>query len=184
MIGRADADVLMQAHLYAQAEQDLATLAQAYPDDPDVLYDYAMSAERNHHYDVMENELRRLIAIDPTNPQAYNALGYSLADRDERLSEAQTLIEKASQLAPTDPYIMDSLGWVKYRSGDKEDAVKLLQHAYQIQPNAEIGAHLGEVLWSMGKQDEALQAWRAAHKLEPDNKTLVQTLKRLGVNNL
>jgi Flp pilus assembly protein TadD len=132
----------------------------------------------------METQLRQLIRTQPDNPQAYNALGYSLADRNQRLQEADKLIEKASSLAPNDAFIMDSLGWVKYRMGDNADAAKLLRKAYNLQPNAEIGAHLGEVLWKSGEQDQAKAAWRDAQKLEPDNDTLVKTLKRFQVNDL
>ena len=96
--------------------------------------------------------------------------------------EAEKLIEKASTLAPNDAFIMDSLGWVKYRRGETNDAARLLRKAYELQPNAEIGAHLGEVLWKSGDQAKAKAAWREARKLEPDNDTLVKTLKRLQVN--
>ena len=98
----------------------------------------------------MEAQLRKLIQTQPDNPQAYNALGYSLADRNQRLQEADKLVEKASSLAPNDAFIMDSVGWVKYRMGDTSDALKFLRKAYDLQPNAEIGAHLGEVLWKTG----------------------------------
>ena len=130
----------------------------------------------------MESKLRQLIKDQPDNPQAYNALGYSLADRNQHLDEAEKLIEKASSLAPNDAFIMDSLGWVKYRRGDTNDAARLLRKAYDLQPNAEIGAHLGEVLWKSGDQAKAKAAWRDARKLEPDNDTLVKTLKRFQVN--
>jgi Flp pilus assembly protein TadD len=101
-----------------------------------------------------------------------------------RLQEADKLIQKASSLAPDDAFIMDSVGWVKYRLGDTTDALKLLRKAYDLQPNAEIGAHLGEVLWKTGAQDQARDAWREARKLEPDNDTLLKTLKRFQVNDL
>lgn len=143
-----------------------------------------MSAEKNGHYDVMETQLRKLIQTQPNNPQAYNALGYSLADRNLRLQEADKLVEKASSLAPDDAFIMDSVGWVKYRLGDTADAVKVLRRAYDLQPNAEIGAHLGEVLWKNGDQSGAREAWREARKLEPDNDTLLKTLRRFQVNDL
>ncbi|MGI4858929.1 MAG: tetratricopeptide repeat protein [Janthinobacterium lividum] len=181
-LGRAEAAVLMQAGRYPQAEQKLGALLELVPDNPDVLYDYAMAAERNGHYDLMENELRRLIVIDPNNAQAYNALGYSLADRNQHLDEADKLVQKALALSPGDAYIMDSAGWVKYRMGDKDAAVDLLRRAYQAQPNAEIGAHLGTVLWSQGKQDEARQALHAAQQLDPTDETLIHTLDQLKLN--
>jgi tetratricopeptide (TPR) repeat protein len=183
-IARTDAAILFDAKRYPEAEARLAQATADFPDDPDLTYDYAMAAEKNGHYDIMEAQLRKLIAADPDNAQAYNALGYSLADRGLRLHEADKLVEKASALAPNDAYIMDSVGWVKYRLGDDADAIKLLRKAFTLQPNAEIGAHLGEVLWRSGDQAQAMQAWREAHKLEPDNDTLLKTLKRFQINDL
>ncbi|RFU47089.1 tetratricopeptide repeat protein [Paraburkholderia sp. DHOC27] len=184
LIARTDAAILFDAKRYPEAEARLAQATADFPEDPDLTYDYAMAAEKNDHYDVMEAQLRKLIETQPDNPQAYNALGYSLADRGLRLQEADKLVEKASSLAPTDAFIMDSVGWVKYRMGDTTDAIKLLRKAYDLQPNAEIGAHLGEVLWKTGDQDQARAAWREARKLEPDNDTLLKTLKRFQVNDL
>ncbi|WP_321806850.1 tetratricopeptide repeat protein [Burkholderia sp. BCC1993] len=184
VVARTDASILFTAKRYPEAEARLAQAVQDFPDDPDLRYDYAMAAEKTGHYAAMEKQLRELIRTQPDNPQAYNALGYSLADRNQRLPEASKLIDKALSLAPNDAYIMDSLGWVKYRMGDAAGAAKVLRRAYELQPNAEIGAHLGEVLWKSGAQDDARTAWRAAQKLEPDNDTLVQTLKRLQINGL
>jgi predicted Zn-dependent protease len=184
LISRTDAAILFDAKRYPEAETRLQQATAQFPDDPDLTYDYAMSAEKTGHYDVMEAQLRKLIQTQPDNPQAYNALGYSLADRNQRLAEADKLVEKASSLAPNDAFIMDSAGWVKYRMGDTSDAIKLLRKAYDMQPNAEIGAHLGEVLWKTGNQDQARAAFRDARKLEPDNDTLVRTLQRLQVNDL
>lgn len=182
LIARTDAAMLFDAKRYQEAEARLAKAVSDFPDDPDLAYDYAMAAEKTGHFEVMETQLRKLIKTQPDNPQAYNALGYSLADRNLRLQEADKLVEKASALAPDDAFIMDSVAWVKYRLGDNADAIKLLRKAYSMQPNAEIGAHLGEVLWKNGDQDGALAAWREAHKLEPDNDTLQKTLKRFQVN--
>ncbi|SEA08276.1 tetratricopeptide repeat protein [Paraburkholderia sartisoli] len=184
LIARTDAAILFDAKRYPEAESRLAQASSEFPDDPDVSYDYAMAAEKTGHYDVMETQLRKLMQTQPDNPQAYNALGYSLADRNQRLQEADKLIEKAASLAPDDAFIMDSVGWVKYRLGDTSDAIKMLRKAYDLQPNAEIGAHLGEVLWKNGNQDQARDAWRQARKLEPDNDTLVKTLQRFQVNDL
>ena len=182
LIARTDAAILFDAKRYQDAEARLKEASDAFPEDPDIQYDYAMAAEKNHHYDQMEQVLRKLMHTQPDNPQAYNALGYSLADRNQRLDEANKLIEKASSLAPNDAFIMDSLGWVKYRLGQTTDAAKVLKRAYDLQPNAEIGAHLGEVLWKSGDQKQALDAWRKARRLEPDNDTLVKTLERFQVN--
>ncbi len=182
VIARTDASLLFTAKRYREAADRLAQAVDAFPDDPDLRYDYAMACEKIGQYTTMEQQLRVLMRMQPDNPQAYNALGYSLADRNERLPEANQLIEKAVALAPKDAFIMDSLGWVKYRMGDTAAAEKILSTAYTLQPNAEIGAHLGEVLWKSGQQDKARDAWRDAQKLEPDNDTLVNTLKRFQVN--
>lgn len=179
---RTDAAILFDAKRYPEAQARLQEANEAFPNDPEIQYDYAMAAEKNRHYELMESVLRKVMQEQPDNPQAYNALGYSLADRNQRLDEADKLIEKAAALAPNDAFIMDSLGWVKYRKGNTADATKLLQRAYEIQPNAEIGAHLGEVLWKSGDQKQALDAWRRARSLEPDNQTLVKTLERFQVN--
>jgi tetratricopeptide (TPR) repeat protein len=184
LIARTDAAILFDAKRYSEAETRLAQATSDFPEDPDLTYDYAMAAEKNGHFDVMETQLRKLMRTQPDNAQAYNALGYSLADRNQRLQEADKLVEKALSLAPNDAFIMDSVGWVKYRLGDTTDAINLLRRAYDLQPNAEIGAHLGEVLWKSGDQDQARAAWRDARKLEPDNDTLVKTLKRFQVNDL
>jgi tetratricopeptide (TPR) repeat protein len=183
ILARTDAGLLFEAQRYPEAEAALAKAVSDFPDDPDLIYDYAMAAEKNGHYDTMEAQLRTLIRLQPDNPQAYNALGYSLVDRGQRIDEAEKLIEKAVSLAPNDAFIMDSLGWAKYRQGNDLEAASILKKAYDLQPNAEIGAHLGEVQWKSGQQDQARNTWREAKKLEPGNDTLVKTLKRFQVND-
>ncbi|QHE90834.1 tetratricopeptide repeat protein [Pandoraea fibrosis] len=178
---RAESDLLVKAKRYDDAEKLLAVEVKNNPDDPDLLYQYGMVAELNKHYDVMEKAMRRVMTSQPDNAQAYNALGYSLTERNIRLPEALKLLQKASSLAPEDPYIMDSLAWVKYRLGDKQQALDLLRRAYGIQAQAEIGAHLGEVLWESGQQDEARKTWREALKLDGDDDTLRSTMKRYNV---
>ncbi|MEQ1660183.1 MAG: tetratricopeptide repeat protein, partial [Hylemonella sp.] len=129
----------------------------------------------------MERLLRRIIAEKPQYHHAYNALGYSFADRSVRLGEARQLILKALEFAPDDPFISDSLGWVEFREGNKAEALRVLQKAYRARPDAEIAAHLGEVLWSMGQREQALSVWREGLQLNAENETLVETLKRLRV---
>ncbi|VVE11720.1 Beta-barrel assembly-enhancing protease [Pandoraea pneumonica] len=178
---RAESDLLVKAKRYDDAEKLLAVEVKDHPDDPDLLYQYGMVAELNKHYDVMEKAMRHVMTTQPDNAQAYNALGYSLTERNTRLPEALKLLQKASSLAPDDPYIMDSLAWVKYRLGDKPQALELLRRAYGIQAQAEIGAHLGEVLWESGQQDEARKTWREALKVDSDDDTLRSTMKRYNV---
>lgn len=180
-VRQAEIATLMDAKAYDRARKVLTERVQAEPENADWLYELAMLDEREKRYDSMEKSLRRVIAMQPDQKQGYNALGYSLADRNERLPEALKLLEKASELGPDDPYIMDSLGWVKFRMGDLQPAAELLRSAYAKAPEAEIGAHLGEVLWALGHQDEARKTWTEAAKTEPDNEILVRTLRRYNV---
>ncbi len=139
-------------------------------------------AEKLGQLDNMEQLLRRLIAAKPDHHHAYNALGYSFADRNVRLPEAKQLIEKALSMAPDDAYIQDSLGWVEFRMGNTARALSILQSAYGKRPDPEIAAHLGEVLWVSGQREQALKIWREGLLLANDNETLQATLKRLSVN--
>ena len=147
----------------------------------DLNYDLAMLAEKLNKLDDMERLLRLVIAAKPEHHHAYNALGYSFAERRVRLPEAKALIQKAVQLSPEDPFIADSLGWVEFRLGNVAEAERILTAAFKSKPDAEIAAHLGEVLWSQGRRSEATALWKTALTLNPSNDTLVETMKRLGV---
>jgi tetratricopeptide (TPR) repeat protein len=129
----------------------------------------------------METLLRQILQLKPDYHAAYNALGYSLADRGVRLAEAKQLIEKALEFAPSDPYIQDSLAWVEFRLGNRQEALRLIEIAYKAKPDAEIAAHFGEILWSLGQRERALMIWREGLQLNADNDTLQETLKRLQV---
>lgn len=181
-IRQSEVGVLMDAKAYDRARKVLNERIAAEPQNPEWIYELAMLDEREKRYDSMERGLRKFIAMQPNQKQGYNALGYSLADRNERLPEALKLLEKAIELGPDDPYIMDSLGWVKYRLGQLQPAAELLRTAYAKAPEAEIGAHLGEVLWHLGQHDEARRTWTEAAKAEPDNETLIKTLRRYNVS--
>jgi tetratricopeptide (TPR) repeat protein len=150
-----------------------------FPENMDFLYDYALMAEKLGKIDVMEKSLRQVIAKVPDNQHAYNALGYSLADRNVRLQEAHQLIQKAMGMAPNDPFIMDSMGWVQYRMGNLSEAAAHLRKAYSLRNDPEIAVHLGEVLWKMGQQDDARKLWREARAKDPQNDALKSTLTRL-----
>lgn len=178
---QAEVQLLRDAKQYQVAYDMLAKASAADPDDTDLIYDQAMMAEKINRLDEMERLLRRQIALKPDSQNAYNALGYSFADRKIRLDEARTLIRKAVDLAPQDPFIADSLGWVEFRLGNTAEAVKILEAAYQRRPDAEIGAHLGEVLWAAGDRDRAMAIWREASLVDAENETLQETLKRLRV---
>jgi tetratricopeptide (TPR) repeat protein len=176
-----EAQLLRDAGRLDEALRLVADTLELNKNSIDLLYEHAMLAERAKQFDLMERELRKLIQIAPDNQHAYNALGYSLADRNVRLQDAFELISKANQLAPNDPYILDSLGWVEFRLGRLEQALKTLQRAYEIKADAEIAAHLGEVMWTMGRQDDAKKLWRSANDKDPKNETLRTTLQRLQI---
>lgn len=177
----AEAQLLRDFKEWQKAYEVYAEAVTRFPQDSDLIYDQAMMAEKINRLDEMERLLRRQIALKPDSQNAYNALGYSFADRKIRLDEARTLIRKAVDLAPQDPFIADSLGWVEFRLGNTAEAVKILEAAYKRRPDAEIGAHLGEVLWVAGDRDRALAIWREASLVDGENETLQETLKRLRV---
>ena len=173
-----EAGLLREAGRYTETHALLDSALKKQPDDKELLYDTAMAAEKVGKLDEMERHLKKLIRLSPENAHAYNALGYSLADRNLRLPEAFTLIRKASELAPQDPYIMDSLGWVQYRQGKTKDALKTLESAYSIKEDPEIAAHIGEVLFRLGRQEEAREFLKKAAAAAPDNDTLKATVQR------
>ena len=177
----AEVQLLRDSKQYRNAYELLAEGIVRHPTDFDLVYDMAMMAEKLGNLDDMERLLRQVIAGKPDYHHAYNALGFSLAERNTRLGEARQLILKALEYAPGDPFITDSLAWVEYRSGNLPEALHLLQGAFKTRPDAEIAAHLGEVLWTMGRRDEALGIWKEGTQVNADNETLVDTLKRLRV---
>ena len=150
----------------------------AEPENPELLYESALMAERIERIEVMEGRLRKLIALKPDHAHAYNALGYSLADRRQRLDEAEALVRKGLALTPEDPFIIDSLGWVLYRRGELAGALEQLQKAFGLRADPEIAAHLGEVLWMLGRRDEAARVWKDAAKANPDNPVLADVIKK------
>ena len=177
----ADAQLLRDAN---RAPEGLAVLTKGlerFPEDTGLLYDYAMLAEKANRFDLMETALRKIIKLAPSNQHAYNALGYSFAERNIHLQEAYTLIDKASKLAPEDPFIMDSMGWIYFRLGKLQEAEDFLRRAYAIRPDVEIGVHLGEVLWIKGEKDSAQQLLRDANQKDPQNDLLKSTLARLRI---
>ena len=174
----AEAQLLRDANQPKEAFDIVGRGLDRLPNNPDLLYDYAMLAEKLDRVDLLESSLRKLISIKPDHAHAYNALGYSLADRNERLDEARQLIEQALKLAPEDSYIIDSLGWVLYRQGKPEEALKHLQRAYAGRQDPEIAAHLGEVLWVLGRRAEAQKVWDEALAKTPSNDVLSKTVQR------
>ena len=175
---QAEAQLLREANAYQEAFDLLGDALEKMPNAPDLLYDHAMAAEKVDRIDVLEANLRKLIKIRPDYAHAYNALGYTLADRNQRIEEAHDLIQTALKLAPDDPFILDSMGWVLFRMGRSEEGLDYLHRAYKQRPDAEIAAHLGEVLWTLGRRDEARRVWDGAMKEHPDNEALQKTVRR------
>lgn len=174
-----EAQFLREAEQFEAAYQVLLKALEKLPNHADLLYEAAMMADRAGRYGEMEKLLRKLIEIKPDNAHAYNALGYSLLERNERLSEAALLVEKALQLEPNDPAIQDSAGWAAYRQGDYDKSVGLLRRAYAVNPDPEIAAHLVEVLWQKGERAEAERLLRDNLKTHPDDKLLLGVKQRL-----
>lgn len=172
------ANLLLREKRNAEALHLLEQALADNPSSPELLYDHALIAERLGKFILMEQQLSKVIKLRPNSAAAYNALGYSFADRNVKLARARTLIEKAVKLAPNDHYILDSLGWVYYRLNDLNKAKKYLQQAYDVQQDPEIAAHLGEVLWKLGERQKAKQVWRQGLNDHPDNETLLATKQR------
>lgn len=177
----AEAQLLRDFKSWQQAYEVYGEAVARFPQDAELLYDQAMMAEKAGRPDDMERLLRQLISSKPDHHHAYNALGYALADRGERLPEAKQLIEKAVALAPGDAYIQDSLGWVEFRMGNTARALAILQAAYNKRPDVEIAAHLGEVLWVSGQREQAQKIWREGLLTASDNEVLRETLKRFQI---
>lgn len=176
----AEASLLREAKQTQAAFDLLEQLMLAQPEQTDLLYETALLAERLGRMDVLETRLRKLIELQPESAQAYNALGYSYADRGLRLSEARTLIEKALTLSPDDTFILDSMGWVLFRQGDLPGALSYLERAYAKRSDPEIAAHLGEVLWAMGRKDDAQKTLLEAQKKHPENEVLTEAVKKFA----
>lgn len=178
----AEGQILRDADQLQESLNVLRDGLKRFPENTDLLYDYAMVAEKSSQWPAMESSLRKIIELAPDNQHAYNALGYSLAERNIRLDEAYALIEQALKLAPDDPFIMDSMGWVQFRLGRLKEAESMLRRAYEMRPDVEIAAHLGEVLWVKGQKADAQKLWRDAQTKDPKNDTLKSTLARLNVS--
>lgn len=179
-IAQAEAELLRDAKRYAESFEVFDQALAHYPDNLELLYDRAMAAEKLNRLDVLEKDLRRMIQLKPDYAHAYNALGYTLADRTNRLNEAIELLEKAINLAPDDPFILDSMGWALFKAKRYAEAADYLRRAYAGRDDPEIAAHLGEVLWMKGERDEARRIWQGGLKTHPDNESLRETFSRLA----
>jgi len=177
-----EVDILNRSGEYDASLKVLNSALKAYQDSTDLRYSRAMVAEKLGNLDQLEQDLSHIISLEPDNATALNALGYTLADRTSRLDEALLLIEKALKLAPKDPAILDSLGWVYYRMGKLKQALTLLEQAFALFPDAEVAAHLGEVLWALEDRAQAKAIWSKALNTAPDSQILKDTLLRLEVD--
>jgi tetratricopeptide (TPR) repeat protein len=177
-VRQAEAQLLRDANDNAAAYAVLTRALVDHPDDPDLLYDAAMVAEKIDRVDDAVQRLTRLIELQPENAQAMNALGYTLVDRTPRVEEGFKLVERAHALSPQDPFILDSLGWAYFRLGKLDDAEKHLRRAMEIRPDPEIAAHLGEVLWAKGERERATEIWQSQLKATPDHPVLLETVRR------
>jgi len=175
---QSEAQLMREAKDYQESFAILSKAVALQPDQPDLLYDLALAAEKIDRIDIAETNLRRLIVLKPDHAQAYNALGYTLADRTDRLAEARDYIEKALKLSPEDPFILDSMGWVEYRLGHIAQGLQYLERAFQQRPDPEIAAHLGEVMWAKGDKPGAEKVWRDALRDNPENDELQKVIKK------
>ncbi len=178
-VAQTEAQVLREARDYQGVITALTKALEKMPDAADLLYDRAMAAEKINRLDMLETDLRRLIKLKPESAHAYNALGYTLADRTPRTKEAIELLEKALKLEPDDPFIQDSMGWALFKAKRYDEAVDFLRRAHVAKPDPEISAHLGEALWMKGDKEEAQRIWKGSLQNHPDNESLRETTSRL-----
>jgi tetratricopeptide (TPR) repeat protein len=179
-LAQAEAQLMRDSGDFKAAYAILAAALERQADSVDLLYDVAMVAEKLDRIDEVEARLKRVIELKPDNAQALNALGYTLVDRTPRTAEGMKLIEKALEIAPDDPFILDSMGWANYRLGKLDDSEKFLRRAFGDQADPEIAAHLGEVLWAKGERARAAEVWQSQLKASPDNPVLIETMRRLA----
>jgi tetratricopeptide (TPR) repeat protein len=175
----AQGEILASKQRYAEGMEMYSRALQQKPDDADLLYARALMAEKVDRIDITEADLLKLLSAQPENANALNALGYTLADRTERLEEALDYIKRAAELVPDDPAILDSLGWVSYRLGNMQDALKWLGMAFERLEDAEIAAHYGEVLWKNNQRDEAEKVWKIGLEKNSEHPVLLETMHRL-----
>ena len=177
-----EAEILRDVQKYALAQEVYNQGLDLYEDNFDLLYARALNAADMGRVDILEQDLKRILEEQPDHADALNALGYTLADKTDRLDEAKGYIQQALALKPDSPAILDSMGWVEYRMGNLQAALNYLQRAANINPDAEIASHLGEVLWKMNNKAKALQVWRDANEREPDNRYIKPVMQRLGAD--
>ncbi len=174
----AEGELLRSASKFQEAIEVYNTALGIVPGNNDLLYARALTAQNIDRIDILEADLKAILKTEPDNAHALNALGFTLADQTDRYQEAYQLIKRAIEIMPEDAAIIDSFGWVNYRLGRYEEAVKLLRQAFSRFPDTEIAAHLGEVLWVSGNQDEARVIWKKALKKSPNNPLIEDVMRR------
>jgi tetratricopeptide (TPR) repeat protein len=177
-----ESDILIHAGDLTAAGALLDRANDEFGDSADLLYARSLLAEKRGDIKGAERDLRRIISIDPDNGAALNALGYVLTNHSKRYLEAQGLIRRALVLSPNDPTVLDSMGWVKFRMGDTQAALGYLEQAYERYPDPEIAAHLGEVLWTLGRRERAIAIWREGLNKDAAHGVLRETVRRLGAD--
>jgi tetratricopeptide (TPR) repeat protein len=178
-----EAELLREADDYESAHQVYTKALDLFQDNTDLLYARGLNAADLKRIDLLEDDLRKILASEPKHADALNALGYTLADQTDRLDEAKEYIQQALALKPESPAILDSMGWVEYRLGNLDAALEFLNKAAEISPDAEIASHLGEVLWRLGQKERAMKVWNEAIERDPDNRFIQPVMKRLGAQN-
>ncbi len=176
-----EGDIHLEAGNHQKAYDIYEKALKEMPESTNLLYAHAIAAEKLNRLDVAESNLREVLRIDPNNVQALNALGYTLADRTNRYSEALGFIQRAMTLDPKDAAIIDSMGWVQFRLGNHNEAITYLRQALELTQDAEVAAHLGEVLLAAGKKDEAIAVLKNALKTAPDNKAIIAVMRRFSL---
>ena len=176
-----EGDIYLEAGNHQKAYDIYEKALKEMPESTNLLYAHAIAAEKLNRVDIAERDLRDVLKIDPNNVQALNALGYTLADRTNRYSEALGFIQRAMTLDPKDAAIIDSMGWVQFRLGNHNEAITYLRQALELTQDSEVAAHLGEVLWEAGKKDEAVNVLKSALKTWPDNKSIIAVMRRFGL---
>lgn len=179
MLVAVEVDALMGSNQMTRADTLLTQTLEVYADNVDLLFARSLLSDRQGNLARAEEDLRRIIALEPDNATALNQLGYTLADRTDRYEEALALLERAIAIDPEDPAIIDSLAWAQYKLGRYEEALANLERAFAVFPDPEVAAHLGEVLWMMDRRSEANRVWNNALRENPESPILLNTIERL-----
>jgi tetratricopeptide (TPR) repeat protein len=178
-----EAGLLIDAQEYYPAFTFLSRAISNYPNDIQLIQLRTVVSQELDDFAILELDLRSIMRLEPNNPSPFNTLGYFLADRTTRYNEAKELIDRAMELSPNDPAIIDSLGWVQFKLGMYEESKINLERAFELFPDHEVAAHLGEVLWVMGNREAAREIWEVALEDRPDSEFILSTMQRLNAES-